>query len=128
MSGSEVFMARALTAARNCRSEPGKISPLVGVVVVKDGEILAEAYRGELAAGHHAEYAALELKLAGRSLVGADVYTTLEPCTSRNSPKVPCARRLIERGVSRVFIGMHDPDLRVHGRGVFELRAAGIDV
>jgi pyrimidine deaminase RibD-like protein len=94
-------------------------------VVVKDGRILATAHRGEIPQCH-AEFIALEKKLTDVVLLGATVYTTLEPCTSRNHPKIPCAIRLAERKVSRVVIGMLDPDDRISGRGQRALRKAGI--
>jgi diaminohydroxyphosphoribosylaminopyrimidine deaminase/5-amino-6-(5-phosphoribosylamino)uracil reductase len=74
------------------------------VTEVKDGRVLAKAHRGEFPK-EHAEFIALERKLANVSVVGATVYATLEPCTSRTDPKVPCAERLAERKVARVFIG-----------------------
>jgi pyrimidine deaminase RibD-like protein len=104
------FMERALEAARKSRTEDGRVHPLVGVVVAKDGHLLALAHRGEKKAGEHAEYTALERTLKNRALYGATVYTTLEPCTTRGHPKVPCAQRLIERKVTRVVVGMIDPN------------------
>lgn len=120
------FMQLAIEEARKSKAEDGRIHPRVGAVVVKNGNIIASAHRGELVPGNHAEYTALELKLPEESLSGATVYTTLEPCTTRNHPKVPCAYRLIERKVSRVVIGMLDPNPSITGKGQIALRKANI--
>jgi pyrimidine deaminase RibD-like protein len=120
------FALMAIEEARKSVSEDdGRVHPKVGVVVVKNGRVLSKAHRGE-ELGNHAEYVALEKKLEDVSLIGATVYTTLEPCTSRNHPKVACAYRLTERKVGRVMIGMLDPDDRISGRGQRMLRKAGI--
>lgn len=119
------FARLAIDEARKSSPEDRRVHPRVGVVVVKDGRVLASAHRGEIPQCH-AEYIALEKKLADVPLSGATVYTTLEPCTARNHPKVPCAVRLAERRVARVMIGMLDPDDRISGRGQRTLRKAGI--
>src|SRR5690348_7324526 len=111
------YIRMAIEAAKNCKPEDGRVHPRVGVVVVKDGELVEVAFRGEKEPGQHAEFTALEIKLPDQSLAGATVFTTLEPCTTRNHPKVPCAERLIERKVSRVVIGMLDPNPAISGRG-----------
>ena len=93
----EEFCRAALAEARkSILEDDGK--PMVGVAVAKDGNLLAVAHRGEIPK-NHAEYVALELKLRDAVLAGASVYTTLEPCTKRNHPKIPCA----ERDVTGVF-------------------------
>jgi len=120
------FARLAIEEARKSVPEnDGRPHPRVGAVMVKNGEVIATAHRGEVE-GNHAEYLALEKKLADEAVAGAIVYTTLEPCTTRNHPKIPCAERLIERKVGRVVIGMLDPDPRITGRGQRKLRSANI--
>jgi pyrimidine deaminase RibD-like protein len=124
-TGDRNFARLAIEEARKSVPEDDRVHPKVGVVVVKDGRVLATAHRGEFPECH-AEYVALEKKLADVPLAGSTVYTTLEPCTSRHHPKVPCAIRIAERKVARVVIGMLDPDDRISGRGQRALRKAGI--
>jgi len=121
-------MRLAIREARRSRPEDDNPHPYVGVVVARGNEVLASACRGDLAPGDHAEYTVLEKKLGSDTLAGCTVYTTLEPCTTRNHPKVPCADRLIQRRVGRVVIGALDPDQRITGQGVLRLRRAGIAV
>ena len=112
-------------ARRSVAEDDGRPHPLVGAIVVKNGEVLVIAHRGE-GEGDHAEYIALEKRLPDAAVAGSTIYTTLEPCTTRNHPKIPCVDRLIERKVGRVVIGMLDPDPRITGRGQRKLRKANI--
>src|SRR4051794_23791850 len=73
-----MLMRRAIDEARSSTPEDGQVHPKVGAVVVRDGAVLAAAHRGELGAGDHAEYTALERKLGDVSIAGSTVYTTLE--------------------------------------------------
>ena len=130
----EIYIRMAIEQAKKSRPEDAVPHPKVGVVVVKGGTILAQAHRGEFLSseintlGNHAEFIALEKLLPGQTLAGATVYTTLEPCTTRNHPKIPCATRLIDRKVKRVVIGMIDPNKTIQGNGIRRLRDANIEV
>lgn len=126
-SRDTTYMRLAIAEAAKCVAEDSRPHPKVGVVVVREANVLATAFRGETGDGQHAEYGALEKKLKTQSLAGTTVYTTLEPCTTRNHPKHPCAEWLIERKVGRVVIGMLDPDQRICGRGLRRLREANIE-
>ena len=122
------FMELAIAEARKCKSEAERVSPKVGAVVVRDGRVVDVAFRGELAPGDHAEYTLLEKKLPEDVLAGSTLYTTLEPCTTRNEPKLPCAERIIDRRMRKVVIGVLDPNRAILGTGEQRLRQAGIEI
>jgi pyrimidine deaminase RibD-like protein len=122
------FMELAIQLAAKCPGEKDKITPHVGAVVVLEGKVVSTGFRGEGKPGRHAEYVALEENGKDLLIAGSTVYTTLEPCTERAKEKSPCAKRLIERRVRRVVVGMLDPNQTICGKGVRALRHAGIIV
>jgi diaminohydroxyphosphoribosylaminopyrimidine deaminase/5-amino-6-(5-phosphoribosylamino)uracil reductase len=114
---------RALELAERGRSKTGD-HPLVGAVVVRDGEVVGEGWY-EYEGVRHAEVIALEQ--ARDAARGAVLYVTLEPC-SHHGRTPPCADAVVAAGVARVVVAAHDPNPAVDGRGLERLRAAGIDV
>jgi pyrimidine deaminase RibD-like protein len=120
------FALLAIEEARKSVPEDERPHPKVGAVVVKSGSVLSKAHRGENPKSH-AEYIALEEKLPDDLVAGATVYTTLEPCTTRRHPKIPCAQRLVDRKVARVVIGMLDPNPEIRGLGDQLLSEANIE-
>jgi pyrimidine deaminase RibD-like protein len=127
------FIAEAIKQAhlsqRKQRNLPGN-PPNVGVVIVSDkGKVLAKAYRSERKMGQHAEFVALERKLSNIDLRGTTLYTTLEPCMDvRREEKIDCAKRIVDRGVSEVIIGILDPDIRVSAKGLLYLHENNVKV
>lgn len=121
------YIRLAIDEARKSKPEDERPHPLVGAVILRKGQVLAACHRGEQLSAH-AEYFALESKLPDETLSGATIFTTLEPCTTRNHPKVPCVERIIERKVARVVVGMLDPNPKITGKGVLALRKANITV
>ena len=121
-------MEKALELAARCESEGGAARPKVGCVVASsEGQMVAEGFRGQHAPGEHAEFTVLNA-LSERDLSEASLYTTLEPCSSRNPPKIPCCQRIIESGIRRVVIGMVDPNEMIRGNGIWGLKKNGIKV
>lgn len=117
------MMQRCLSLAKRAtgRTSP---NPLVGAVIVKDGEIVGEGFHPR-AGEPHAEVFAL--KAAGDRARAATIYVNLEPCNHYGRTP-PCSQALIAAGVAKVVVGMVDPNPLVAGGGIARLRAAGIEV
>ena len=122
-AAEESFMWRALALARRARGLT-KPNPLVGAVVVKDGQIVGEGWH-EAAGAPHAE--AIALRESGEKARGATLYVTLEPCNHYGKTP-PCTEDIIRAGISRVQVAMGDPNPHVKGGGIKKLTAAGIEV
>ena len=114
---------RALYLAERGRGKT-RDHPLVGAVLVRDGEVVGEGWY-EFDGVRHAE--AIALEQAGEAARGATLYVTLEPC-SHQGRTPPCADAVVAAGVARVVVGARDPNPVVDGRGLERLRASGIDV
>ena len=124
-SAHERIMRRALALAERGVGHVNP-NPLVGAVLVRDGKVIAEAYH-ERSGGPHAE--ALVLKRAGEEARGADLYVNWEPCVAYPGKRTPpCVERIIAAGVRRVIIATRDPTPDIYGRGIEQLKRAGIEV
>lgn len=119
----ELYMKRAIRLAKMATGHTSP-NPLVGAVVVKDNTIVGEGYHHK-AGEAHAEVHALDV--AGEQAKGATLYVTLEPCAHYGKTP-PCAKRVVESGITRVVIGSTDPNPLVAGKGIQILEAAGISV
>jgi diaminohydroxyphosphoribosylaminopyrimidine deaminase/5-amino-6-(5-phosphoribosylamino)uracil reductase len=102
-------------------------NPLVGAVIVKDGNVIGE--------GYHAKYGDLHaernaFKYCDNNHIdckGATMFVTLEPCC-HHGKQPPCTEAIVEHGISKVVIGSRDPNPLVSGKGVEYLRSHGIEV
>ncbi len=120
------YMRRALELAERGR---GRVSPnpLVGAVIVRDGDVIGEGWHDRLG-GLHAEAAALEdVRGRGGDAAGATMYVTLEPCAHQGR-QPPCADAIVAARLARVVIGSDDPSEKASGRGPGTLRDEGIEV
>jgi diaminohydroxyphosphoribosylaminopyrimidine deaminase / 5-amino-6-(5-phosphoribosylamino)uracil reductase len=119
----DVYVNRALDLARRglALAHP---NPMVGAVLVKNGRVIGEGLH-IYDRRDHAEIVAL--KQAGPKARGATMYVTLEPCctTGRTGP---CTKAIIAAGIKNVYATMKDPNPAVAGRGLAELKRAGIKV
>jgi diaminohydroxyphosphoribosylaminopyrimidine deaminase/5-amino-6-(5-phosphoribosylamino)uracil reductase len=115
------MLERALELAERGRGTT-RPNPIVGAVVVRDGEVVGEGWH-ERAGGPHAEVAALAA--AGTRARGATMYVTLEPC-SHYGRTGPCVDAVLAAGVARVVVGAEDPNPDVSG--LERLREAGVEV
>src|SRR3954468_15871498 len=119
-------LQRALELAEGGR---GSVSPnpMVGAVLVRDGEVIGEGFHAELG-GLHAERAAIEAcRAAGEDPTGAALYVTLE----RGAPpgrQPPATEAILEAGISRVVYASEDPTEKASGRGPGMLRDGGVEV
>lgn len=119
-----IFMHRCLELAIQARKIVGN-GALVGAVLVRDGNIIAEGFHvgyGKV----HAERHLLE-NFPGEIRPDDILYTNLEPCC-HTGKQPPCTDILLERGIKHVVVGMNDPDERVAGKGIAILREKNVTI
>ena len=119
-----VHLARAIELAEGGRGRTTP-NPLVGAVVVKDGEVLGEGFHTAYGAPH-AEREALAA-CGEPTRAGATMYVSLEPCCHQGQTP-PCTEAILEAGISRVVIASDDPTEKASGRGLGILRDEGVEV
>ena len=118
------WMKRAIDLALLGKGQTSP-NPLVGAVILdKNGELISEGFH--LKAGlPHAEAMAFDnLK---KNPEGGSIYVNLEPCCHEGKTP-PCVKRIISSGLKKVFVSIKDPDKRVSGQGIDQLKKAGIEV
>lgn len=99
-------------------------NPVVGCVIVRDDAVVGEGATAPSGRPHAEE---LALDQAGDRAAGATAYVTLEPCGERSSGAASCGQRLAKSGVARVVVSWEDPSVMAVGRGLQQLRDAGIE-
>src|SRR5437868_4336819 len=118
-----LWMKRALELAERGRGQV-EPNPLVGAVVVRDGQVVGEGWHQHYGAAHAEVNALAE---AGHAARGATLYVTLEPCCHHGKTP-PCTDAILRAGVRRVVAAMSDPFPQVAGKGADLLRRAGVAV
>jgi diaminohydroxyphosphoribosylaminopyrimidine deaminase/5-amino-6-(5-phosphoribosylamino)uracil reductase len=118
------FIRRTLTLAERARGMTSP-NPMVGALLVKNGRIISEGYHKK-AGTPHAEVIAIDR--AGEKAAGATLYVSLEPCCHKDKRTPPCTRKIVASGIRKVVVAMKDPNPKVSGKGIEELKNAGIEV
>src|SRR6202165_3538131 len=116
-------MQRAMSLARKATGLASP-NPLVGCVLVRQGQIVGEGFH-QYEWRDHAEVVAM--KSAGEKSQGATMYVSLEPC-NHSGRTGPCTEAIMKAGIERVVATIEDPNPMVAGRGFSRLRAAGVEV
>lgn len=119
----EQYMLRAIELAKRGTGFVNP-NPLVGAVIVKDGRVIGEGWHARYGEPHAERNALQNCTEDPRNAV---MYVTLEPCC-HHGKNPPCTEAVIASGISEVFVGSNDPNPLVAGKGIAQLRAAGIEV
>lgn len=123
LASQQYHMQRAMQLAAGGlgRTSP---NPVVGAVIVNDGKVVGEGLHLRAGEPHAEVFALREAEGLAR---GGTLYITLEPCCMEGRTPA-CVPQLVEAGISKVVVGLVDPDPRVQGRGIRQLREAGLEV
>ncbi len=128
----EAFIRRTLKLAQRGR---GYVSPnpMVGAIIVKDGQIIGRGYHRRFG-GEHAEVEAIKAvrqrstdTASDNLLSGSTLYVNLEPCT-HHGKQPPCVEAIVKSGIKRVVVGTLDANPQVHGQGIRFLKNHGVEV
>ena len=122
----EKYMRRAIELAKKGSGHVNP-NPLVGAVIVKDGEIIGEGYHECYGQLHAERNAIANARKRGNNIEGSTIYVTLEPCCHYGKTP-PCTEAIIEEKIARVVVGSDDPNPLVSGKGFKLLREKGIEV
>ena len=124
----EKYMRRCLQLAEKGLLSGARPNPLVGAVIVHNGRIIGEGYHVRCGEGHAEVNAFASVKAEDEQLLHeSTLYVSLEPC-SHYGKTPPCCELIKQKGVRRVVVGCVDSFEKVRGKGIDQLKAAGIDV
>ena len=120
----EYYLKQCLTLARKGKGQVSP-NPLVGAILVMNGKIIGQGYHKKFGEAH-AEVNAI--KNATEDVTGSTLYCNLEPCCHTNKQTPPCVPLIVKSKIKKVVISNLDPNKEVNGKGVKQLRNAGIEV
>jgi diaminohydroxyphosphoribosylaminopyrimidine deaminase / 5-amino-6-(5-phosphoribosylamino)uracil reductase len=119
------YMQRCIDLAQNGRGSVAP-NPMVGAVVLHNGEVIGEGYH-KFFGGAHAEVNAIRTVINQELLPQCTLFVSLEPCSHKGKTP-PCSDLIIEKRIKKVVVGTVDPNSLVAGKGIEKLRNAGIEV
>lgn len=120
----DFFIKRTLLLAARAKGKTSP-NPMVGALIEKNGKIISEGFHKK-AGTPHAEVIAIDN--AGNKAEGSTLYVSLEPCCHKDKKTPPCTQKIIASGIRKVVIATKDPNPKVSGKGISELKKAGIEV
>lgn len=122
----EKYMSMAIELAKKACGYTNP-NPMVGAVIVKDGQVLGKGYHTRCGCLHAEREALKDCQSRRVTVTGATMYVTLEPCCHYGKTP-PCTEAIIENGIAKVVVGSLDPNPKVAGKGIQILKDHGIDV